>query len=59
MSRLIGEKMRGDWSRTFLQTFILQAKYCVFFNVQENKRFKIVNFFAIYVCEDGKELLYH
>ena len=30
-----------------------------FFNVQENKRFKTVNFFGFYVFEDVKELLYH
>ena len=29
------------------------------FNVQENKRFKTVDLFAFYVCEDGKQLLYH
>ena len=59
MSRLIGEKMRGNCLRTFSRTFILQTKWCVFFNVQENKHFKKVNFFGFYVCEDGKELLYH
>ena len=30
-----------------------------FFNVQENKRFKIVNLFGFCVCEGGKQLLYH
>ena len=39
--------------------FILRTKWCVFFNVQENKRFKTVNFFGFYVFEDVKELLYH
>ena len=59
MSRLIGEKMRGNCLRSFLRTFILRTKWCVFFNVQENKRFKTVNFFGFYVFEDVKELLYH
>ena len=59
MSRLIGEKMRGNCLRSFSRTFILRTKWCVFFNVQENKRFKTVNFFGFYVFEDVKELLYH
>ena len=52
MSRLIGKKMRGNCLRSFLRTFILRTKWCVFFNVQENKRFKTVNFFGFYVFED-------
>ena len=54
-----GEKMRGNCLRSFLQTFILRTKWCVFFNVQENKRLKTVNFFGFYIFEDVKELLYH
>ena len=53
VSRLFGEKMRGNCLRSFLRTFI------VFFNVQENNRFKTVNFFGFYIFEDVKELLYH
>ena len=44
----------------FVTNFHLSSsKWCVFFNVQENKRFKTVNFFGFYVFEDVKELLYH
>ena len=48
-------KMSGNC----LRTFILRTKWRVFFNVQENKHFKIVNLFGFCVCEGGKQLLYH
>ena len=48
-------KITGNW----LQTFILRTKWRVFFKVQENKRFKIVNLFGFCVCEGDKQLLYH
>ena len=49
-SRLIPEKC---------VEFILRTKWHVLFNVQENKRFKVVNLFGFCVCEDGKQVLYH
>ena len=49
-------KMCGN---CLIWTFILPTKWHVFFNVQENKRFKVVNLFGFCVCEDGKQLLYH
>ena len=55
MSRLIGKKMRGHCLRSFLRTFILRTKWCVFFNVQENKHFKTVNFFGFYVYRNYAE----
>ena len=42
-----------------LRTFILRTKWRVFFNDQENKRFKIVNLFGFCVCEGGNQLVYH
>ena len=40
-----------------MTTLITAAKETI--NVQENNRFKTVNFFGFYVFEDVKELLYH
>ena len=67
MESIVGTKtsVQAHWRKnarkllTILRTFILRTKWCVFFNVQENKRFKTVNFFGFYVFEDVKELLYH
>ena len=68
MESIVGTKtsVQAHWRKNarklltiFLTNFHLANEMVCFFNVQENKRFKTVNFFGFYVFEDVKELLYH
>ena len=52
-----GSFPKNEWK--LLTNFHLANEMVCFFNVQENKRFKIVNLFGFCVCEGGKQLLYH
>ena len=64
MESIVGTKtsVQAHWrknARNLLTIFLTNFNLANFFNVQENKRFKTVNFFGFYVFEDVEELLYH
>ena len=57
MSRLIAEKcMETAYDLSSCEQNLV---FSSLLNVQENNRFKKVNLFGFYVCEDGKQLLHH